>query len=503
MAGTLTPPPPLPPRPRTRSSEAGSGLVRVLALAGLAIALLLAIATTIAGITALIGDSFGRDDDGFFTAQLDDLVSSGSAIRSDEVDFTGDPGPGWLLDRLDTEVRIEAEPVDPTNEVFIGIADARDLERYLDGVAHDVITDINGRRATYTSRPGVAAEPPTSQSFWAASATGAGAQTLEWELAEGEWVAVLMNADGSLGVANEVDVGVSTDVLRPIGLALLAAGLLGVLLTVPLIGATALSSRRRMDGRTSDEVVESDHAPSAHPLRLEARIDRGLSTWQWLVKWFLAIPHVLCLAVLSVGFVLATIVAFFSILFTGRYPSSIFRFTSGVLKWGWRVTFYAFSGLGTDRYPPFSLGDEPNYPATLSVAEPGDLSRVKVLFKWWLLALPHYVVLAFISGWGVSAWVADDGTTWSAGGGLLGVLALITGCFMLFTRRYPKGLFDLTMGLNRWVYRVIAYIALMTDVYPPFRLDQGGTEGGPDAPEPYGDDDFDLRATEARAPALT
>ena len=65
---------------------------------------------------------------------------------------------------------------------------------------------------------------------------------------------------------------------------------------------------------------------------------------------------------------------------------------------------------------------------------------------------------------------------WS--GGLLGVLTLIAGVSLLFHLRYPPGLFDLIIGLNRWLFRVIAYAALMTDQYPPFRLDQGGTEPG-------------------------
>ena len=78
-----------------------------------------------------------------------------------------------------------------------------------------------------------------------------------------------------------------------------------------------------------------------------------------------------------------------------------------------------------------------------------------------------------------------------AGGGLLGVLVFIAAIALLFTGRYPQGLFDLVMGLNRWIYRVGAYVALMTDEYPPFRLDTGGSEPGttppPNGPAPSDD----------------
>jgi hypothetical protein len=216
----------------------------------------------------------------------------------------------------------------------------------------------------------------------------------------------------------------------------------------------------------------------AYPVRLEGRLDPQLSRWLWLVKWLLAIPHYIVLFFLWVAFVVLTIVAFFAILFTGRYPRGIFDFNLGVLRWTWRVSFYSYGALGTDRYPPFTLDEVSDYPATLDVAYPERLSRGLVLVKWWLLAIPHYILLGiFLGGAGSAAGTAQDwGGDWWYGGGVIGLLVLFAGIALLFMARYPRGLFDFVLGLDRWVARVIAYASLMTDSYPPFRLDQGGDD---------------------------
>ena len=90
-------------------------------------------------------------------------------------------------------------------------------------------------------------------------------------------------------------------------------------------------------------------APSVFPLRVEGELDDRLSRWRWLVKWVLVIPHFIALVFLWIAFVLATVVAFFAILVTGRHPHGLFDFKVGVLRWSWRVSFYSYSALATDR----------------------------------------------------------------------------------------------------------------------------------------------------------
>ena len=232
-----------------------------------------------------------------------------------------------------------------------------------------------------------------------------------------------------------------------------------------------------------------------YPVRIEGQLGTRLSRWLWLVKWILAIPHYIVLALLWLTLLVLTIVAFFAILFTGRYPRGIFDFNVGVFRWTWRVAFYSYGALGTDRYPPFTLDDVPDYPARLGVAYPEQLSRGLVLLKWWLLAIPHYLVTGIFLGGGSYAAAQVDDWFWGIGfeTGLIGILVLFAGVALLFTTRYPGGLFDFVVGLDRWVARVAAYVLLMRDEYPPFRLDQGGTEGEgfaepasafPDAPIP-------------------
>ena len=197
---------------------------------------------------------------------------------------------------------------------------------------------------------------------------------------------------------------------------------------------------------------------AAYPISVEGEIDPDLGRWLWLIKWLLIIPHVVVLIFLWIAYVLLTIYVLFVILFTGKYPRGIFDFNVGVLRWTWRVAFYSYSALATDRYPPFSLSTR-DYPANLEVEYPERLSQGLVLVKWWLLAIPHYLVVSVLEG-GLGQW-----------GGLTGLLAIFGAVARLFNRPYPADIFQLVIGFNRWTLRVVAYASLMTDEYPPFRLE--------------------------------
>jgi hypothetical protein len=445
---------------------------RVAALVAGALLAVLALGVLAAGAALVVAHTTQRTD-GWYTTGTDLVRSDGHAVTSEEIHLRAGPGEReWVRWHDWATARVRARAVGE-GAVFLGIGRADDVAGYLEGVAHDTIVDVGhwADDVTYRTVEGdLAPGPPGEQAFWEATATGTGQQELRWEPQPGDWTVVLMRADGGPGVEALASAGLRTDIVLPIGLGLLAAAVL-----LGGVAALLLAHGARPAVAGAAGAADGPVPTGALPVVVEASLDEPLSRWLWLVKWLLALPHLLVLAVLWPVFVVLTAVAGVAILLTGRYPRSLFELNVGIMRWTWRVTAYAFA-LTTDRYPPFSLAAAADHPAQLHVEHPERLSRGLVLVKWWLLALPHYLVLALIVGW-----VWDGGP---APWGVAGLLAIVAGVVLLATGRYPAPVFDVVVGLHRWVWRVVAYAALMRDEYPPFRLDSGGAEPAPEPAAP-------------------
>ena len=483
MAPTVQPSPtPQPPPLSQPTSQLGPALLLVLgALLGL-------LGLTLAGLAAAAGWAVVQQrGGGFVTAPTHRYVVGSYALTTTDLKVLIDEGLPPVARPDATRVMVRATPADPAKPVFVGIGPRADVAAYLSDVAHSELTDVAFApfRATYRAIPGSRTpEPPGRQTFWAVSAEGTGTQQAETALQSGNWVAVVMNADASPQVTADLTAGVRSALVGPIAAALIIGTAMLLCASVALLvwGASGLGRSVTSTGGTltvpahETGLAMADHP---YPVELTGQLTEPLSRWLWLIKWVLAIPHYFVLAFLWVALVVTTIIAGFAILFTGRYPRSLFAFNVGVVRWSWRVSFYSYSALGTDRYPPFSLA-RTDYPADFDVDYPERLSHGLVLVKSWLLAIPHLIIVGLLTApW---YWVANGAQTdtyqRTAGISLLGLLVLVAGLALLFTGRYPRPLFDLLMGINRWVYRVTAYVALMRDEYPPFRLDQGAMEPG-------------------------
>jgi hypothetical protein len=204
---------------------------------------------------------------------------------------------------------------------------------------------------------------------------------------------------------------------------------------------------------------KSHPAPEkSYPVTVTGDLSSPPSPALWLIKWLLLLPHYIVLGFLYVAYFFVWLIALFAILFTGKFPRPLFDFNVGVMRWSWRVSFYGYHVLGTDQYPPFSM-QPGGYPADLHVEYPESLSRGLALVKWWVLAIPHYIVVGVLTG-GLSVSNAGLGT----------LLALYAGIVRLFGKDYPEDIFKIVLGFNRYSLRVAAYVSLMTDEYPPFRF---------------------------------
>ena len=188
-------------------------------------------------------------------------------------------------------------------------------------------------------------------------------------------------------------------------------------------------------------------AAPAYPLRYDVEYPEELSRWLIFVKWLLVIPNLIIVWALGYAVSAVTFIAFFAILFTKRYPRGLFDFVVNVNRWN--ATVMAYLMLFRDEYPPFSW--EPGeYAVTYEVDYPEELSRWLPLIKW-LLVIPHLIVLLFL-------FIA------------VYFVYMIAFFAILFTKRFPRGLFDFVVGVHRWTNRVNAYANLLRDEYPPFSL---------------------------------
>lgn len=433
---------------------------------------LFAIACLVGGIFLTIANAAFRDADGFFTSPDYDLSTPGYAIVSDRFDIasrTGDWFPSNFLD-----VRLSVESDEPA---LVGVGPSADVDEYLGDVARaeaDHLGDSRGDVRLIEREGGAPASPPPSRR-------------------SGSCPTRKRRLDRVGGGARRVDRGGderrrvrgSRSRLRGSGAGGSSAGHRHRPHRLRRrhrrsrrpgsgLGNPRKSHRGFRDGSSTGVRRRGVALSPGRGGQARSRAEQGL----WLVKWLLAIPHVIVLGFLWAAFVVLTIVAFFAIAFTGHYPRGIFDFNVGVMRWTWRVSFYVFGVAATDQYPPFALREMGDYPATLDVEYPEGLSRGLVWVKSWLLAIPHLIIVGFLTS-GLIWWTTDafgGGGVLQIGGGIVGFLVLIALIVLLFTGRYPQGLFELVMGLNRWAWRVGAYVALMTDEYPPFRLDLGGDE---------------------------
>lgn len=186
---------------------------------------------------------------------------------------------------------------------------------------------------------------------------------------------------------------------------------------------------------------------SSYPVRFDVEYPEHLSRLLIFVKFILAIPHLVVLYALMLASSVVTFVAWFAILFTKKYPEGLFKFNVGIQRWQQNVSAYVW--LLRDEYPPFSF-DAGQYPVSYEVEYPAELSRWLIFVKW-LLVFPNLLVFLLVA---IVAYFATF-AAWFA---------------ILFTGRYPRGMFDFVVGTLRWAARANAYSNLLTDKYPPFSM---------------------------------
>ena len=224
------------PPPRQESDWSAG---RVLGMVFASIGGLIGLALLLAGIAVIAAYAFGRDDDGYFTTDREQLQSSTFAISTEEIDLGADE-IDWAPDGILGDVRIQVDGGE--RPVFVGIGPDDQVDRYLRGVRYDELTGFDGDDPEFVLHEGRRPRtPPGEQRFWVADTEGAGEQSLAWDADFGRWTAVVMNAEGARGIDVEADVGVKVGWVIWAGLGLLVIGLL---MTVGAVVVMLLVARR-------------------------------------------------------------------------------------------------------------------------------------------------------------------------------------------------------------------------------------------------------------------
>jgi hypothetical protein len=212
-------------------------------IAGILI-LLIAVALLIPGSVLLGLYGTQRDDAGFFETSSQTLSSSGYALVTPDVDVNIGPLAGiWLPtgDRAAIRIRVTSTADVPG---FVGIGPSDQVAEYLSGVEYDEVTDFGWAWADVEYRHvdgGAPSSPPGSQEFWVAEEEGTDTLTLEWDIQDGSWTAVVMNADASDSVRAGVSLGARFDILLPIGVGMVVGGVVLLVIAILLI---VLGARR-------------------------------------------------------------------------------------------------------------------------------------------------------------------------------------------------------------------------------------------------------------------
>ncbi|HEX7713806.1 MAG TPA: DUF4389 domain-containing protein [Bacillota bacterium] len=186
------------------------------------------------------------------------------------------------------------------------------------------------------------------------------------------------------------------------------------------------------------------------------RLSRGILLLKTFLGFIILIPHLIALFALGIAAGLVMFISWFAVLFTGKYPQSLFDFEVGVQDWGLRVS--AYMGLLRDEYPVFGL--EARYPSRFQVHYPDKLSRgillLRLFFGWIYVMIPHGVCLLFRG----IAYLAVTFVAWWA---------------VLFTGKMPRRMFNFLAGTLRWNQNLNAYLMFLTDEYPPFTGKENGS----------------------------